>query len=188
MLNFLKSRATEMSKAAASTVSTLVAELISAGKKPEPEARARLVGRIAAAFHVHPDEVAILEVVQKGYFLRFIVPEKLKGIGQIPLTSTTALAARTAREKRPEIVNNFSAVRHATVFESVPLSEDRGDPIQKIISAPILLDRKVVGVIQISRKGKNAFSAGADFSPQELRELIATAEVIAPCLPLLASE
>ena len=60
------------------------------------------------------DEVAILAVSHRWRHLHFLVPEALKNVGFIPLTSNSALAARTARESRPEINNNFSAVRHAT--------------------------------------------------------------------------
>jgi hypothetical protein len=52
------------------------------------------------------------------------------------------------------------------------------------MSAPILFDGKVVGVIQVSRKGKSTASAGPDFTPQDLRELVGAAEAIAPCLRL----
>ena len=43
--------------------------------------------------------------------LYFLVPEALKNVGYIPLTSNSALAARTARESRPEINNNFASVQ-----------------------------------------------------------------------------
>ncbi len=175
-----------MTNTAAANLAALVEELSLKPDKLGPEARARLAEKIAAVFKVRPDDVAILVVTQKGIFLRFIVPEKLQEIGQIPLSSASALASRTAREKKPEIINNFAAVPHASVFEAVPLREGRGDPIQKIMSAPILLDRKVIGVVQICRKGKNSVSAGSDFGPQDLRELIATAALIAPFIPLLA--
>jgi len=175
-----------MTNTAAASLAALVEQLTLKPEELDPKALARLTEKIAAVFKVRPDEVAVLVVTQKGFFLRFIVPEKLQEIGQIPLSSASALASRTAREKKPEIINNFAAIPHASVFEAVPLREGRGEPIQKIMSAPILLDRQVGGVVQICRKGKNSVNAGADFGPQDLRELIATAGVIAPCIPILA--
>ena len=65
-----------------------------------------------------------------------MVPEKLTPVGTIPLTSTSALAARTARERKAELINNFSTARHANVFEAVPLGRDPGELIQKIMSVP----------------------------------------------------
>jgi GAF domain-containing protein len=138
---------------------------------------------VCKAFAVQPDEVAILAMTDKR-FLKFLIPAKLQGIGQIPLTSTTSLAARTARERKPELINHFSTVPHASVFEAVPLIDVPGNPIQKIMSAPLLLDGKVLGVIQVSRKSKTVATSGPDFTPQDLRDLVAFALVLAPCIPL----
>ncbi len=135
------------------------------------EWRDRVAEEIAKLFTVQPDEVAILGLLPAGKSLEFVLPQKLRAVGTIPLTSTTALAARTARERRADVVNNFAASRHASVFEGVPLGRREGNSIQKIISAPILRGDKVVGVAQISRKGTSALDAGADFSSRDLSEL-----------------
>jgi hypothetical protein len=110
--------------------------------------------------------------------LHFLVPESLKQVGFIPLSSTSAIAARTARESRPDIINNFAGVRHATVFEGIKISGETSEIIQKMISAPILSGDKVVGVIQISRKGPNSAHAGPDFTADDL------GKVLALCKPL----
>src|ERR1700735_4835028 len=121
----------------------------------------RIVDLISKIFAVQAHEVAILTMTPDDRFLRFVVPEKLQQVGQIPLTSTNSLASRTVREKRPEVINHFAVVPHSSVFEAVPITEDeRGEAIQKIMSAPILQERKVAAVIQISRKGKTAADAG----------------------------
>src|SRR5208283_4071636 len=75
--------------------------------------------KLAKELGVRGDEVAILAVSTRWRHLHFLVPAALKNVGFIPLTSNSALAARTARESRPEINNNFSGVRHASVFEGV---------------------------------------------------------------------
>jgi GAF domain-containing protein len=86
---------------------------------------------------------------------------------------------------KPEIVNHFYAVPHASVFEGVPVSEtERGEPIQKIMSSPIMIGGKAIGVVQVSRKGKSTADAGADFTPQQLQMLKTISDVLAPCLPL----
>src|ERR1700729_3544227 len=147
----------------------------------------RVVDMVSKNFAVHPHEVAILVITEDDRFLRFVVPEKLRQVGQIPLTSTNSLAARTVREKRPEVINHFAVVPHSSVFEAVPVvQEERGEPIQKIMSVAIAHDRKVVGVLQISRKGKTASEAGADFTHSQLRELKTVADIIAPCVPLFS--
>jgi hypothetical protein len=134
--------------------------------------------RIAKNMGVKADEVAILGVSNRWRHLHFLVPQALKNVGFIPLSSTSALAARTARDSKPEINNNFSAARHATVFEGVKTAAVSGESIQKIISAPILCETKVVGVMQVSRKGSNASEAGPDFTAEDL------GRVLALCRPL----
>jgi len=127
--------------------------------------------KLAAIFNVKPDEVAILAVSGDGKHLKFLVPEKLKAVGTIPLNSTNALVARTAREKRPDVLNQFAGSRHASVFEGVPLGRRDGEMIQKIMSVPIVSGDRVIGVVQISRKGRTQQDAGADFGSGDLRTL-----------------
>lgn len=129
--------------------------------------------KVAKAIGVRNEEVALLAVSKRWKHLHFLVPEALKTVGFIPLSSNSALAAKTARESRPEIDNNFSAARHAVVFENIKLTGESLDPIQKIISAPILFDGRVVGVIQVSRKGKTLGIAGPDFTAEHLGNLLA---------------
>ncbi len=104
----------------------------------DSSSRSEVIGRVAKLFGVKEDEVAIMELAPSGRTLRFVMPEKLRQVGSIPLSSNTALAARTARERRSDIINNFSAARHASVFEGVPLGRNPDEAIQKIMSAPIL--------------------------------------------------
>lgn len=150
----------------------------------------RAADLIGKNFAVQPHEVAILGLATDERFLRFIVPENLRTVGQIPLSSTNSLAARTVREKRPEIINHFSVVPHASVFEAVPIPPElvRGEPIQKIMSMPVMIEKKVVGVIQVSRKGGTAAEAGPDFTHPQLRELKTIADALAACLPLCPQE
>jgi hypothetical protein len=166
----------------------LVSESVKRGVKLEPPVLTKMAELVSKDFAVERDEVAILAVTQQDKFLRFLIPERLKDVGQIPLTSTTALAARTAKERRPELVNFFTAVPHASVFEAVPLTANRSEPIQKIMSAPILLGERVVGVIQISRKARTHADAGPDFTAHELRDLVVVAGTLAPCVPLCAED
>ena len=134
-------------------------------------------------------EVAILTMTPDDRFLRFVVPEKLQQVGQIPLTSTNSLASRTVREKRPEVINHFAVVPHSSVFEAVPIvQEERGEPIQKIMSVAITHEKKIVGVLQISRKGRTAAEAGADFTHSQLRELKTVADTIGAVRPTVHAD
>jgi hypothetical protein len=129
--------------------------------------------RIAKSLSVKPDEVAIMGLSTRWKHLYFLAPEALHQVGYIPLSSNSALAARTARESRPEINNKFATVRHASVFEGIKVGNGSAEAIQKIISAPILSDGRVVGIIQISRKGTSPATAGPDFTPTDLGQILA---------------
>jgi hypothetical protein len=144
--------------------------------------------KIAKNLGVRNDEVGILAVSTRWRHLHFLVPEALKKVGFIPLSSNSALAARTARDSRPEIENNFATARHATVFEGVKITGEPAEAIQKMISAPILLDGKVIGVIQVSRKGANPASAGPDFTAEDLGKILAFCKPLGKMLHHLTAE
>jgi hypothetical protein len=144
--------------------------------------------KIAKTLGVKPDEVAILALSERWRHLHFLAPEALKNVGFIPLTSTSAIAARTARDSRPEINNKFASVRHVRVFEGVKVGGEAAEVIQKLISAPILSGDKVIGVIQISRKGPDTASAGPDFIPDDLGKVLALCKPLAKLLQHVAGE
>jgi transcriptional regulator with GAF, ATPase, and Fis domain len=166
-----------------------VAELSHQGEDGGRVPLGRIIELIGKNFGVQTHEVAILRLTSDERSLRFLMPDGLRVIGQIPLSSVNALAARTAREKRSEMINHFSVVPHASVFEGVPISEtERGNPIQKIMSAPIAVGHKVIGVLQVSRKGKAMADAGADFTYPQLRELKTIADTLGPCVLICNKE
>jgi len=144
--------------------------------------------KIAKNLGVQTGEVAILGVSTRWRHLHFLVPQALKNVGFIPMSSTSALAARTARENRPEINNNFTSVRHATVFEGVKTATTTGESIQKIISAPILADGKIIGVIQISRKAATILEAGPDFTSDDLGKIQAICKPLGKLMQHLARD
>jgi hypothetical protein len=149
---------------------------------------ASVAERIAKSLSVRTDEVAILGVSHRWQHLHFVVPETLKNVGFIPLSSKSALAARTTRDSRPEIINDFTSVKHASVFEGVKFAADSAEVIQKIISAPILSENRVVGVIQISRKGANVKVAGPDFTADDLGKVLALCKPLGKLLQRAISE
>jgi len=143
----------------------------------------RAVELIAKNFRVRPDEVAILGFTPDERALCFLAPDNLRKMRNIPLNSLESLAARTVRERKPEAINHFAVVPHMSGFERVPVAEERrAEPIQKIMSAPIKLGSRVVGVLQVSRKGNEMADAGPDFTEAQLRELSVVCEALAPCV------
>ena len=177
-----------MSKSFAAELQTIANSLVSGDAGNQQLSIAKIADRIAKDLHVKPDEVAILAVSERWRHLYFLVPDALRNVGHIPLTSTSALAARTVRESRPEIVNNFNSVRHASVFEGVKAETLTATAIQKIVSAPILSDGKVIGVIQISRKAQTRAEAGPDFTGDDLGKLLAICKPLGMLIQHIAKE
>src|ERR1044071_6421406 len=113
--------------AAASTptaeINRLVEELLKRGQALDDEVLGKIAHEFTRMFSVKTDEVAILELAQNGAILNFLYTLKLRKVGSIPMSTSNSLAVRTVREKRPEMINNFPAQKHPTVFESVALEE-----------------------------------------------------------------
>lgn len=165
-------------------IARIIEGVVKSGKGLGEEDLAKIVHEMAKLFTVKADEVAILELAQNGSILSFLYPTKLRKVGSIPMSTTNSLAVRTVREKRPEMINNFPAQKHPTVFESValePTKKEERQPIQKIMSVPLLVDGKPVGALQVSRKGKSPTTAGADFTIRDLTTLVTTAGVLSKC-------
>ena len=143
----------------------------------------QLCDELSKAFRVQATEVALLR--RDGDYLRFVFPPELREVGLIPLSSAT-VAAHTAVTRRVEIFNRFARVKHASVFEGVRLQKTEPKeqapslPIQKLMSAPVLdACDKVLGVIQISRKGHDVSAAGPDFTRDDLQQLQHAAQLVA---------
>jgi hypothetical protein len=169
-------------------VTALVNSLEAGASAVDTDFLLQLATLLGNNFGVAADEVAILKLVPKYKALKFVIPERLNPVGTIPLTSTTALAARTARERKSELINNFSTARHANVFEAVPLGRDPNELIQKIMSAPILDGARVHGVVQISRKARSQSEAGPDFTQKDLRTLSSLSATLYRFLKLCPAE
>lgn len=141
-------------------------------------------GALAKIFRVRQTEVALLQL-DKG-LLRFLFPEALSTAGSIPVSSATAVAAHTAVTKKVELFNSFAKVKHASIFETVrlgkaePADPSESAPIQKLMSAPLLSSEgRVLGVLQVSRKGLDLHLAGADFTLDDLKNLEKAAKIAA---------
>ena len=147
---------------------------------PSPD---RVSAKLAQILNVARNEVAVLRL-EKGS-LRFVFPPELRAAGMIPVSSS-AVAARTAVTGTSLLSNSFARVKHANLFESVRLGANQDNrpgeqlPIQKIMSVPVSQPGgKVVGVIQISRKGVDYSLAGRDFTSEDLKWLEQAAAILA---------
>src|SRR6266700_506478 len=131
---------------------------------------------LSRMFSVGLAEVALMRV--EGDILNFLFPTELRAAGFVPLSSSKAVAARTATTRKVELFNNFVIVQHANVFETIKLSTlgqskvPGANTIQKLMTAPITdPHHNVVGVLQICHKGLTPDDSGADFTLNDLQNL-----------------
>lgn len=141
----------------------------------------RVVKTASGVFSCQADEVAILILTSDAKHLRFAAPRRFAELGTIPISKRESIAVGVFTKKAGEVMNNVPMVRHVSFFESVKL-RDVPAPIQKMITAPILLAGEAVGVAQISKKGASSAAAGSDFTPADLRRAEALFESVAPYL------
>jgi hypothetical protein len=138
---------------------------------------------LSRIFNVKSAEVALLRLEKEA--LNFLFPVELKAAGSIPLSSASAVAARTANTRKLELFNSFVIVQHANVFETIKLStlgqseEPGAHTIQKLMSTPVIDSKQnVIGVIQVCRKGITPDGAGADFTLADLHKLELAAKAL----------
>ncbi|MBZ5655730.1 MAG: GAF domain-containing protein [Acidobacteriia bacterium] len=149
---------------------------------PESPSVDRVCQKLAQILRVHRNEVALLRLEKNS--LRFVFPGELRAAGVLPL-SGSAVAARTAATGTSLLSNAFSRVKHVSLFESVKLGSAEDDtsrqmPIQKIMSVPLASSEgKILGVVQVSRKGVDISLAGADFTGDDLKQLEQAAQILA---------
>ncbi len=116
---------------------------------------------ISQGLGVSVSEMALLLADEEAGALRFVWPRRLQSSGTLPLSSKESLAVRTYAEQEATMNNRFSATRHASIFEALPLQEQGGKalPIQKIVSVPIRTPQACLGVLQICRKAVDPAAA-----------------------------
>ncbi len=133
---------------------------------------------------MHSNEVALLRL--ESGLLKFLCPAELATAGSIPISSSTAVASHTAVTRKTELFNNFTRVKHASIFESIRPGGEKGDEeelrpatIHKLMSAPVLdKAESVLGVVQICHKGFDLVSSGPDFTLEDLQQLEIAAKAL----------
>lgn len=122
-------------------------------------------------FQVAPDEVALFKLVDDDH-LSFVLPRELVNKGTIPVNASQSVAAKTVTSMKAACFNDFQSQRHITFFEGIKINAEVKGLIQRMLCAPIVHDKKVIGIIQISRKGPDQVQCGAPFAPSDLDNLV----------------
>jgi hypothetical protein len=141
----------------------------------------RIVKTVSQHFTCKLDEVAILLLSADGRHLRFVAPRRFADLGSIPVTKRDSIAVNVLARKSGEANNNVPNIKHVSFFESIKL-RDRPVPIQKMVTVPIVVSGKAIGVGQVSRKGDTPREAGPDFTPRDLQQAQEIFDGVAPYL------
>lgn len=164
------------------------AELIKAAAAQGPSrgaleaAAAALAHAVSEASGVRNDsEVAILLLNATGNLLKFVSPKALwDAQANFPATQKDSFAVQVLQTRKGKVDNKFSDVKHLKFFEMTKFGKSREKPIQKMLALPLVDGAKVVGVVEISRKGDTPDEAGPNFTPEDANKVLA---VLKQCLP-----
>lgn len=131
---------------------------------------------------VSEDCVAILLLKDAGKVFRFAYPlELFKGQSNVFPVSRNNIAGQVILSERGNVENNLSRVPHFGVYEKAKIKGKTPKPIQKMVTAPLILpDKNMLGVIQISKRGETPQEAGPDFAPADLGKLNQVCQIAAP--------
>ncbi len=146
------------------------------------EALATVAHHIAQSFKVSERELAMLLRRDDGMNLKFVYPLALaQGPNNFPIASPS-VASEVVKSSKGVVDNAFTQTKPLGFYERMRLEGPKGGPIQKMVAAPIRATGPAMGVIERSRKGAEAASAGPDFTAQDL---VALTEIGAAAAPYL---
>jgi hypothetical protein len=140
----------------------------------------RVVKTVSREFACKPDEVAILILSVDRRHLRFVAPRPFANLGTIPVTKRDSIAVGVLSRRAGEIINNVPMVKHVSFFEAIKLRDRPVQPIQKMVTTPLLVRSEAVGVAEISRKGETPRDAGPDFTAADARRAKELFDAVAP--------
>lgn len=138
---------------------------------------------ISEIIKVKQDEVAILLLTSTESTLKFIWPPPLfDSNAALPATYQSAFASSVLKTMKGKVDNKVAESRHLKFFENVKGLETSGLSIQKMIGVPLILNEKCIGVLEVSRKGRTAESAGPNFTAEDGQKLVAVTKEFVPII------
>ena len=147
---------------------------------PDAGERVKVVADgVADYYGLRSHEVGLFRVNHKMQEISFVYPVGMGKAGHIPLNFVQSLVARTAKELVPVVDNDFVKTRHLFMLEHMLADKEERITMQKVMSVPIIADGKARGVIQVGRKADSLAEAGADFTQQNLADLVQIAALLA---------
>ena len=153
----------------------------------DPSARASKILELAAEFlavalagEQRNGQTAILMVDSALEHLIFAYPEHLARGNTLPI-DRNSFAGQVVLQKAILLQNNVPAEPHKDFFERIPDPDGEVRAIQKMIASPLLgREGEVIGVVEVSRTGRESAGRDADFTQQDTVNLEKSCRVFAP--------
>ena len=135
---------------------------------------------VALAGQARNGQTAILMVDPELEQLTFAYPEHLARGNTLPI-DRNSFAGQVVLQKSVMLQNNVPAEPHKDFFERIPNPDGMVRPIQKMIASPLLgRDGEVIGVVEVSRTGREGSGTEANFTPRDATNLEKSCRVFAP--------
>jgi len=153
------------------------------GREGLAEAAKLVSAAVSKTVSVKAEEVAVLLLTTTGNTMKFIWPLPLfESNAALPSDYQNAFASSVLKTMKGKVDNKVSESKHLKFFENVKGLETSGVPIQKMIAVPLVHEQKAIGVLEVSRKGKNPDAAGPNFTPEDGQKLVALVKEFVPAL------
>ncbi len=160
--------------------------IVAAGDAYEPQARSTKILALAADFLAaalaggRSGQTAILMVDPDLEQLTFAYPEHLARGNTLPI-DRNSFAGQVVLQRAVLLQNNVPDEPHKDFFERIPDPAGEVRPIQKMIASPLFgREDKVIGVVEVSRTGRESVGQQANFTPQDVTNLEKSCRVFAP--------
>ncbi len=168
----------------------VVAEMnavIAAGDRYAPQIRSGKILQLAGDFlaaalagEARNGQAAVLMVDPDLQHLTFAFPEHLARGNSLPI-DRNSFAGQVVLQKAVLLQNNVPDEPHKDFFERIPDPSGEVRPIQKMIASPLFgSDGAVIGVVEVSRTGRESSGRQANFTPQDVKNLEKSCRVFAP--------
>ncbi len=160
--------------------------VVAAGDGYEPQTRSARILNLAADFLAaalggsRGGQTAILMVDPDLEQLTFAYPEHLARGNTLPI-DRNSFAGQVVLQKAVLRQNNVPAEPHKDFFERIPDPKGEVRPIQKMIASPLFGSQgQVIGVVEVSRTGRESAGQEANFTPQDVSNLEKSCRVFSP--------
>ena len=162
-------------------------EVVAAGDHYQPWERSRKILKLAGDFlaealagRTRNGQTAILMVDDDGSHLSFAFPEHLARGNAMPIDQKS-FAGQVVLKGAVLLENRVPEEPHRDFFERIPDPAGQVRTIEKMIASPLIgRDGSVIGVVEVSRAGRESAGSEANFTSRDAENLEKSCRVFAP--------